>query len=275
MIDEAYEDELSVALRAATTATDIMSSYAPGDAEVKARKRSEADIVTDADPHVQRSITEIIKEAFGDHGVLAEETDQSPKNNQERWVIDPIDGTGNFHRGIEYFGVSIAFQHNEETKAAVVASPRTGLNATYFATENGGAYKHRGEGNVLEEAKPIHVTSTDTLSGSLIYARMTGITDEVEEQTRVAEHLVNQGAAFRYLGAGALELCKVAEGAGDAFISHTEAVWDYAAASLIVGEAGGLVSTSRSRVPGKHRVVAANESLHEQVSDIAETYYPI
>ena len=75
------------------------------------------------------------------------------------------------------------------------------------------------------------------------------------------------------MSAGALELCRVAEGVGEAFMSHTESTWDLAAGELIVREAGGKVEVEESSISGKQRILASNGKVHDFVEGLSEEFY--
>lgn len=131
--DSEYSDELEVALEAAEAAGEVIDEYADGEAEIQGSKSSPGDIYTEADIRAQERIVEVISESFPDDGFLAEEEMgyQEEGKAGRRWVIDPVDGTTNFQKGLDYFCTSIAFEVKGETRVGVVYSPESGLSSLF------------------------------------------------------------------------------------------------------------------------------------------------
>jgi myo-inositol-1(or 4)-monophosphatase len=269
-----FSEELGVALEAAEKAGEIMDRYAGGEAEIEGEKATVGDIYTEADLKCQEVIVEMITEAFPDDSFLAEEDLEYNEESEEgrRWIIDPVDGTSNFQRGLEYFCTSIAFEVEDETKLGVVYSPEEGLSKVFFAVKGEGAYTAQRPDD-LEDAEKIEVSKVEDPRRGMVFSRISNLGDEYLDQKEAWSRLAGEGVNLRYMGAGALEICKVASGAGEGFISHTEARWDFAAAELVVREAGGKVEVEESQVPGKHRIIASNGEIQGLLKDVSLKFF--
>ena len=115
------------------------------------RKKGIKDLVTQADIESESAIIEVIQKRFPDHSILAEESGLSANTSENRWVIDPLDGTTNFAHGLPLFAVSIAFQHNGVTQLGMVANPISG--ETFRAVAGQGAYLNDNKIAVSDTSK--------------------------------------------------------------------------------------------------------------------------
>jgi myo-inositol-1(or 4)-monophosphatase len=190
----------------------------------EARRKGDGTLVTLADERNDQIITAGIKAAHPDHAVLSEEQDTVyDPANEFTWVIDPIDGTTNFARGLLIWGVSIALLHHGQPVVGVVHFPL--LQETYaaiigrMATRNGEKIKSAAD----KEA---------------------GDQQLIMQCTRTARHYrVETPLKARILGSAAYHMTKVADGAALASIETTPKIWDLAAVALILSEAGALLTT--------------------------------
>lgn len=196
-------------------------------------KTSAADLVTDYDVAVEAFLRErlaaLMPEAlfFGEEEAL--EGDPS-----KGWVfiVDPIDGTTNFVRGLRQSAISVALARDGQVEYAVVFDPYK--NEMFSARRGGGAFLN---------GAPIHVSGKPLAEGifgmgTAIYRR-----EYLEPTMRVTEQLFRRACDFRRLGAAALDLCDVACGRVELFFEYSLCPWDFAAGSLIITEAGGHIST--------------------------------
>ncbi len=196
-------------------------------------KTGAADLVTAYDKAVENflreKLTALLPEALF-YGEESEKCDDPAKG----WVfiVDPIDGTTNFVRGLNQSAISVALYRDGTPEYGVVLDPYK--NELFSA--------RRGEGAFLN-GKPIHVSDRPLSKG--IFGMGTAIYNrEFEEQTiSVTAQLFKRSCDFRRMGAAALDLCYVAAGRYDVFFEFSLAPWDFAAASLIIREAGGHIST--------------------------------
>jgi len=227
------------------------------------RKSNSIDLVTEADRESETAIIDVIHRAFPTHAILAEESGASAHQSDHRWIIDPLDGTTNFAHGFPQFCVSIAYQHRGRTQFGVVFDA---LKKELFTARLGRGARLNG--------KPIHVSTTDSLSASLL---ATGFPYDRRERRRFYlcfwEAFMMRCQGVRRTGAAALDFVYVASGRTDGFWEFGLKAWDVAAGALIVEEAGGRVTNmdgSAFDVNGAN-AVATNRRIHAQmVTAIAE-----
>ena len=148
------------------------------------------------------------------------------------FIVDPIDGTTNFVRGLSQSAVSVALARDGRVEYGVVWNPYR--DELFTAKRGGGAFLN---------GAPIHVTERPLSEGifgmgTAIYRR-----EYIEPTMKVTEQLLRRSCDFRRLGAASLDICCVACGRTDAFFEFSLFPWDYAAASLILTEAGGALCT--------------------------------
>ena len=229
------------------------------------RKSNSLDLVTEADHEAEAAVIQIIRRAFPDHGILAEETGKSAEHSEHRWIIDPLDGTTNFAHGYPQFCVSIGYERRDQMEFGVV----------YDALKKECFVARRGKGARLN-GKPIHVSNVPTLEVSMLG---TGFPYDRRARRRFYlcfwENFMMRVQGVRRTGSAALDLCYVACGRIDGFWEFGLKAWDVAAGSLIVEEAGGRV-TNMDGTPldlDGGRILASNGKLHrEMMAVIAETW---
>lgn len=183
--------------------------------------------VTAADVEVNERIAAAIVREFPEHAVLSEELDTDFAGADWAWVVDPIDGTSNFTTGVPYWCVSIALAFEGEPILGFVDAPPVG--ARYLAVSGEGATKN---GQPLEVRAAVDVHDPANRHIPLLLSTVTA---------RRARPRVRLNP--RVLGSAALDLCLVAEGVAAAALSMHPKVWDHAAGSVIVAEAGGVYAT--------------------------------
>jgi myo-inositol-1(or 4)-monophosphatase len=202
-----------------------------------------------------RVIREVLQGGRPEYGWLSEETADSPERlGRERvWVVDPIDGTNSFVKGIAEFAVSIGLVEGERAVLGVVCNPITG--EVYHATEGGGAFL---------DGAPIRVAAS-AQTPRILCSRS-------ELRRGELEHL-QPAFTVHPLGSTAYKMAKVADGTGHAFISSgPKHEWDVCGAEVIVREAGGRV-TGLDGLPFRYNqprpswrgVVASNGEVHDAV----------
>ncbi|MDW8273289.1 MAG: inositol monophosphatase [Chitinophagales bacterium] len=205
-----------------------------GETHQQVEKESFRSIVTEADKEVETFITEKILRTFPGHGIIGEEAGSKMADAEYIWVIDPIDGTSYYARGMTNFAVSLALLHNNQVILGGVEIPY--YRETFYAFTGMGAYRNRhrirvSNVNKLEEA-------TVTLSHSYL---------AMAKYHLQAQHVLQNSRAIRGGGACAQELCLLACGKIDAMAAAQQSSWDYLAGKLLVEEAGGkFLSTDGS-----------------------------
>ncbi len=210
----------------------IMRSFRNLD-RVAVYEKSPADYVTSVDIEAEHQIIEQLQESYPQHSILSEERGSLPKDTAWQWVIDPLDGTGNFVHGLPHFAVSIACLHHGQTEHAVVLDVMR--DEEFSASRGGGA---------MLDGRRIRVSEQQGLAASLISSCSLDSersADHSEETARCMLRAGERGATLRRSGSAALDLAYVAAGRLDAMWDVGLKTWDMAAGALLVQEAGGLI----------------------------------
>jgi myo-inositol-1(or 4)-monophosphatase len=238
---------LEIAVRAVKEAAKVTQRQFGKPRSVEYKAGEEA--VTKADIEAERKIREILGKHFPEHSILGEEEGQDSSSDC-LWLIDPIDGTVNYSRGIRLYGISLAMARNRKPVLGVVCNP---LSGELFTAE-------RGKGAYMNGEK-IRVSSRTELSKSVVYAT------ELFKSKKHVEGLFEKVKNFRITSSSAYETCLVACGRTEAFVKITSHPWGFAAASLIVEEAGGKVTNfdgTRWSIDST-KLLASNGLLHEEI----------
>ena len=251
-----YSAELAFALTLADRADAIsLSRYQALDLEITTKPDNSP--VTDADKAVERAIIDAIATKYPSDGVVGEEFGTSGSKDRY-WVIDPIDGTKNFVRGVPTWATLIALVENEAVVASVVSSPA--LYRRWYASAGGGAFVVEG-GSVKASPAPrkLSVSKVSQLGdASITYSDFQGWGARRTNFEKLLD------GAWRTRGLGDFwSHMLVAEGAVDVAIEPSLALWDMAALDLIVREAGGKF-TSLDGVDGPFgpNAISSNGALH-------------
>jgi myo-inositol-1(or 4)-monophosphatase len=198
-------------------------------------EKGQNDFVTEVDQAAEKEIRYHLKKAYPDHAIIGEEGGLEGNENAEyQWIIDPLDGTTNFIRGIPHYAVSIACLYKGKIEHAVVLDP---VRREEFTAS-------RGHGAALN-GRRIRVSKRNSLEGALIG---TGIPyknrseQHIPAYTQSLQDVCSQTAGIRRAGSAALDLAYVAAGRLDGFWEIGLNQWDTAAGLLLVREAGGLVA---------------------------------
>ena len=222
---------LNIAVRAARQAGDFLVRAADRLHEVRIETKGPNDYVSELDREAERRIIEILRRAYPDHAILAEESGASGDNAFE-WVIDPLDGTTNFLHGVPFYCVSIALRVRGRLECGVVYDP---VHNDLFTAA-------RGAGARLNDHR-LRVTARQDLAGALIG---TGFPfrahTHLDGYLAAFKELCVQTGGMRRAGAAALDLAYVAAGRFDGFWELGLSPWDIAAGALLVQEAGGTVT---------------------------------
>lgn len=200
--------------------------------ELMVETKGVVDYVTRADRDVEQFIRHELAAAFPDDAFLGEETAAAYTGALDRcWVVDPIDGTHNFVRGVPYWNVSIAYVEGGTTSVGAICDPCA--DEVYHAQRGRGAWLA-----VAGADTRLHCTDAHELAGSYIAL---GHHDRfvLEHYFVVRRRLMEAHVAMRNFGSAALHLAHVASGRYDAAIEMELSVWDAAAGLLLVTEAGG------------------------------------
>lgn len=193
-------------------------------------KQGSADIVTDKDKEIQAYIIQKVLKLLPDAAIMAEEDDVHQEMDGYQWIIDPIDGTTNVVYGYQHNAVSIALLDNHQAILGVCYDPYR--NEVFYA--------QKGKGAFLNE-RVLHV-STRSLRDALVACGTSPYAKDKADITFTIMHdIFIHARDIRRSGSAVLDICYVACGRVDAFYEASLAPWDYAAAALILQEAGGSI----------------------------------
>ncbi|MBJ2163274.1 inositol monophosphatase [Acidovorax sp. IB03] len=257
---------LNVAIKAARAAGAIINRAALDVESVRISQKQINDFVTEVDHAAEKIIIETLLTAYPGHGILAEESGQEygAKHSDFVWVIDPLDGTTNFIHGFPVYCVSIALTVKGKVEQAVVYDPTR--NDLFTATKGRGAF--------LNERR-IRVSKRTQLKDCLI---STGFPfrpgDNFKSYMNMMSDVMQRTAGLRRPGAAALDLAYVAAGFTDGFFETGLSVWDVAAGSLLVTEAGGLIGnfTGEADFMEQRECMAGNPRVYGQLVPILGKY---
>ncbi|MCG9126260.1 inositol-phosphate phosphatase [Candidatus Poribacteria bacterium] len=243
---------ITVALDAAKKAEEVILPYYNGDISVELKEDETP--VTYADREAEIVIRETIKHAFPDHGFLGEEFGVEKGDSPYLWIIDPIDATKNYIRKIPIFGTQIALMKDEELIVGVSNAPL--LNEVLYAEKGNGAFLNDN---------PISVSELTGLKEAMICHG--GIKWFVEKGTfEGIYNLINKTARSR--GFGDFYMYHLVSSArAEAVIEAAISIWDIAAITVIVREAGGMVTDLQGNdiTIQTNSLLATNGSLHQEI----------
>ncbi|MGX6605875.1 histidinol-phosphatase [Micromonosporaceae bacterium Da 78-11] len=255
-----YADDLALAHLLADTADSISTArFRAGDLRVESKP--DLTPVSDADTAVEQALRATLARARPRDGVLGEEfgsTVAAAGQGTRRWVIDPIDGTKNFVRGVPVWATLIALLEGDTPVAGLVSAPALGRR--WWAARGHGAYAGRHQ----HAATRINVSGVARLAdASFCYSSLTGWAESGRLEPIVDLSL----SAWRSRAYGDFYgYMLLAEGALDVMVEPELSLWDVAALIPIVTEAGGTITDLGGRPPGdKTAAIATNGALHETI----------
>ncbi|NQY08345.1 MAG: inositol monophosphatase [Flavobacteriales bacterium] len=222
------------------------------------------DFVTHVDKMAEEAIIKSLKGFLPEAGIIAEESGKDEKEHFN-WIIDPLDGTTNFIHGIPTFCVSIALKHDSEIVLGVVYEING--DECFSAIKDGGSFLN---------GEKISVTNTKQLPNALIatgfpYTKF----DLIEPYMATFKEMVEKSRGVRRLGSAAADLAYVACGRFDGFFEYGLNAWDVAAGSLIVIEAGGMVTDFKESTNylWGGEIIATNNKTHLETSKIISSHF--
>lgn len=240
---------VTIAARAARSAGNVILRYMNRIDGLNVVEKQQMDFVSEVDKLAEAEIIKELRRAYPDHAILAEESGQTGKGPLT-WVIDPLDGTHNYLRGIPHFSVSIALLEKGVPIHAVVFDPLR--DELYTASKGDGAY--------LNDRR-MRVGKRESLGGAMI---ATGFPFRQREhlgpQLDMTRAILGQAEDIRRSGSAALDLAYVAAGRYDGYFEIGLKPWDMAAGVLLVHEAGGRYCdfAGRDGIPASGNIVAGN-----------------
>jgi myo-inositol-1(or 4)-monophosphatase len=231
MADERYAAAQAIARHAGTLALDHWRHRERLTVELKGPQ----DFVSRADRDVEAQIRADLANAFPGDRFLGEETAAAFAGPLDHcWIVDPIDGTHNFLRGVPYWNVALAYVEAGRPRIGVVFDPVSG--ELYRAERGGGAWRDDARG-----ATRLQVAATTGIAGAYVAL---GHHDRAPDARylQIRERMMASGIAMRNFGSAALQLAHVASGRLDAFVELQLSIWDAIGGLLIVEEAGGYAA---------------------------------
>jgi len=220
--------------------------------------KGDRNLFTEIDKKTEEIITEKIKTCFPTHGILGEETTKRNLEGEYLWIIDPLDGTHNYIRNIDVFGVSVGLLYKGEFILGVIYIPKD--DELYVGERGNGAYKN---------GKKIFVSSKENLKecsisfdSSIRYLPQRMLKD----LGKLAENVFN----IRMFGSSARTLSYIAEGKLDAAIEYNDKPWDFAAGVCLIEEAGGKFTDLEGNTPTHNTTgyITANPVIHRKIEEL-------
>lgn len=225
---------INIAVKAARRAGALINRGALDIDRVQVSKKQPMDFVTEVDRAAEEAIISVLREAYPDHAILAEESGASnPEGDAEyTWIIDPLDGTTNFIHGFPQYAVSIGCSHRGQLQHGVIYDPVH--NDLYTAS--------RGMGAFVNDRR-LRVSKALKLEDGLIGTGLPfGESKHLTRYLRILREVMIKAPGVRRAGAASLDLAYVAAGRLDGFWEMGLKPWDMAAGVLLIQEAGGLVA---------------------------------
>lgn len=256
-MDTNWKTRYEAALDATKKAGDFALSYF--DRPIEVEWKNDRSPVTLADRGGENMLRSLLLAAFPNDGFLGEEFGDHPGTSGFRWIIDPIDGTRNFVRGIPIWATLVGLEYRDQQIAGVAYLPA--MKQTYRALRGDGAFR---------DERRIHVSTVDKFEeATLFYSSIswfikTGATERFIDLVKKTQRQRGFGDFYGFL--------LVAQGSGDVMIEHGVHAWDIAALKPIVEEAGGrLTDWDNGGDIFRPDVIASNGRLHEAASAIFRT----
>ncbi len=254
---------LNIAVRAARSAGDLILRSTDNIGHLQVDQKGKNDFASEVDRKSEREIINIIRAAYPDHAILAEESG-AHKGNEFVWIIDPLDGTTNFLHGFPQYAVSIALKHKGKLEVGVIYDP---LRDELFTARRGG-------GAMLNNRR-IRVTRQSSMKGALIGTGFPFKTAaHLDAYVGMFKSITTDSAGIRRAGSAALDLAYVAAGRLDGFWEIGLMEWDMAAGVLLIKEAGGVVTdfSFNDKYIESGNLIAGNPKMHQIMYQLIEPH---
>ena len=219
------------------------------------------DFVTSADKRTEKILIEELQRAHPEYGIITEEKGIINKSNTDnRWIIDPIDGTMNFLNGIPQFAISIGYEEKGEITCGVIFNPIT--NEMFIAEKGNGAYLNNSR---------IRVSNKKKIKDALLVTG--GPKGASKIKNKIFSEYINVSnnvSNVRKFGSAALDMAYVACGRFDGYWQRELNYWDIAAGIIILKEAGGFINffDEDNKNSLKKNVIASNSNIHNELLDL-------
>lgn len=223
-----YTKELAIVKKIIIKAGEMLEKEFAKYQRNKDKYKAHDEIVTDLDKKSENLILQELKKNFPTYGILSEESGLDKKDSPYFWIVDPLDGTGNFTIHNPLFTVSISLVYQNEIVLGVTYVPI--LNELYWASKNNGAYCNN---------KKIKVSNIDILKKSFITYCHGQTKKSTQQAYKLYQYFHDQARDCRHFGSTTFELAMVASGHTESLIVPKPKLWDIAAGIILVQEAGG------------------------------------
>lgn len=254
---------LNIAVRAARSAGDLILRSSDNVSHLQIDQKGINDYASEVDRMAEREIMNIIRAAYPDHAILAEESG-AHAGNDFVWVIDPLDGTTNFLHGFPQYCVSIALKHKGRLEVGVIYDP---LRDELFTAKRGGG--------AMLNSRRLRVTNKNTMKGSLIGTGFPFKNQQhLDAYVGMFKAVTIDSAGIRRAGSAALDLAYLAAGRLDGFWEIGLMEWDMAAGALLVKEAGGVITdfSFNDQYLEKGNIIAASPKMHQLLYQLIEPH---
>jgi len=252
-----YSERYGKLLREIAAEADTIALKYFRTADLQIENKRDGSRVTQADKEVEAMARARVTASGLELDVLGEEMGgdgaNAPATKRPRMIIDPIDGTEEFSRGIPTFGALMGIERDGEIVAAMASAP--GLRSRWWAYKGEGAYR---------DGVKLHVSDTAALNKSMVFSTGTGPSKDSSDQIKIRKYLdaARSGRSF----GGFWQHMLVAEGAIEAALDWTSKPWDLAPLILIVQEAGGRsTSLSGKSTIYEKSLLSTNGKIHDEV----------
>lgn len=247
-------------------------------------KEGRGEYVTQWDLTIQNLLKEGLLKLCPEAGFLGEEDGNTAESGSLPelesgycFIVDPIDGTNNFIRGFRHSAVSVALSYKKEIICGAVSNPYQG--ELFYAEKGKGAFCQRNgyanssgssSGSVGNE-EALRVIPRPLKESVVIFGTSSYDRSFTEPTFTLLRAFFDRAEDLRNGGSAALDICYIAAGRGDVFFEFQLCPWDYAAASLILTEAGGFIETLDGKTPplkGKSSIIASNGPLLKEIKSL-------
>ena len=234
---------LNIMIKASEKASKILIRDFGEIEKLQVSKKGPADFVTNSDFKVEKIIIDELEKARPTYSFISEEKGiKNNKDNNNTWIIDPIDGTVNFLHGVPHFAISIALKSNNEIISGLIFDPIK--NEIFFAEKNNGAFFNN---------QRIRVSNKNNIQDCLF-----AVGGKLESEL---------GFTSRKTGCAALDLAYVASGRFDGYFQKDLNLWDIAAGIVLVKEAGGIINDINLNNIENINVIASNPNINTKFQE--------
>jgi len=211
--------------------------------KLQVSKKGPYDFVTKTDKYVEKVLIEELSKIKKNYSFITEETGIiKNKDNENIWIIDPIDGTTNFLHGIPHFAICIALQYKNEIISGLIFDPIK--DEMFFAEKDKGAFLNN---------QRLRVSKKNSIDDCLFSSNHEGVKFS--------------NLNMRYSGCAALDLAYVASGRLDGFFHNNINLWDVAAGEILVKEAGGIVNNIHEFDVNKINIRASSAAINDKMME--------